>query len=141
MPKSSTLDAIAPATKTLDLSIGTVTIEPFKLGQIRKCSHIIADLMRSVNFKSIQAIKETLDINIDELAFTIFGDEMQRTMLLMHHATGKDFEALDTLSADEAMDLITAISEVCIMPVAKSLGKRIATLNKKGEGSPATGAR
>lgn len=130
------LNALYPEPETLSTSIGDLTVSRFSIKKLAKCGETIAKFASAITLEDLKATPVKVDINPNMLIYTIFENEMEPVFLLMHLATDKPIETLETLEVPEAFDLLELVIKICIMPVIKKASQSAKKLPKK-EGNQA----
>lgn len=136
MAKNSELKTLYPEPEQIETSIGTITVERFKLKQLAKAGEVIARLMACIEFDKLSNLSETIKIDPSWLGQALFGKGMESLMILLELGTGKTSEELEELEIDEAMQVAESVTRVCIMPSLQSAGKSLEKLKARPSPGP-----
>lgn len=128
MGKAKTeIQALYPEPRQVELSVGPVWVQRFKLRQLALAGEIIARLSNCLDFDALLN-GGTAAIDVRQMIYFICEHDMEMVFKLMSLATDTPPEFFWDLEIPEAFDLLEAIWDVSLKPAFEEAG---AALKKK----------
>ncbi len=130
----SELKTLFPEPVTVKTSQGDFKVERFKLKELSKAGEVLARIMGSIEFDSLENINQTLRIDPRWLGQALFGQDMEALMLLLSLGARCEIEDLEQLEVPEVFELAEAVTTVCIMPTLESASKSLGKIKAQNNG-------